>query len=173
MKGLPPSALGAALLLAMMTACVGGADDNAFVISVPSSAASQSPSVEECEGFQLGPEGIARAGMAPVSPSEWRDRGWCGGAPEPCPDRLIASFVSRQAQERAKGKQGRFLVCKPMGGIGNYITGILSCFAMAFATGRAYAALPSSSAKPMGGIGNYITGILSCFAMALATRSNP
>ena len=26
-------------------------------------------------------------------------------------------------------------MCKPMGGVGNYITGLLSCFAMALATG--------------------------------------
>ncbi|EKX51186.1 hypothetical protein GUITHDRAFT_103102 [Guillardia theta CCMP2712] len=33
-------------------------------------------------------------------------------------------------------KSRRFLACKPMGGIGNYISGLMSCLAMAMATNR-------------------------------------
>ena len=86
--------------------------------------------------------------MAPLSPSDWRDQGWCDPLPSPCTDRLIAAFIARQERERSRGRAGRFLVCKPMGGIGNYIAGLLSCFAVALATDRALLIAPPPLTPP-------------------------
>jgi hypothetical protein len=78
----------------------------------------------------------------PVEASEWRSSCWCG-TEELCPDEAVAAFVRQHRLERELSQRfperlgdRRFLVCKPMGGIGNWITGLLSCAAMAIATNR-------------------------------------
>ena len=86
---------------------------------------------------------------APQNASAWRTTCWCGSADERCPDAAVAAFVrthmlERELAARSPGAIGerRFLVCKPMGGVGNWITGLLSCAAFAMATNRSLLLAP-------------------------------
>jgi len=79
---------------------------------------------------------------APRNASAWRTSCWCRRE-EPCPDEAVDAFVRMHTRERWLATQsptaqelGKFLVCKPMGGIGNWVTGLLSCAAVAMATNR-------------------------------------
>lgn len=79
---------------------------------------------------------------APRDAATWRTSCWCRQN-EPCPDEAVDAFVRIHTLERWLATQSptaqalrNFLVCKPMGGIGNWITGFLSCAAVAMATNR-------------------------------------
>jgi hypothetical protein len=87
-------------------------------------------------------------GQLPAAPprdaAAWRASGWCS-RDEPCPDEAVRAFARTNALERRLAAQPaaaaalgerRFLVCKPMGGIGNWVAGLLSCAAVAMATNR-------------------------------------
>lgn len=129
--------------------------DGAFVVRLPSRGGSSMHNV--CYG---GPEcqsaGLHYPNVAPLDTSRWRSTGWCppsssrgqrfgiggagdeaeGGGGGRCPDDALAAWVSMHEEARRSPLQGRFLACKPMGGIGNFIAGTISCLAMAMATNR-------------------------------------
>ncbi len=73
---------------------------------------------------------------------------------DPCPAGMIARWLSRHSRSIQRNhhahtnknldfnfdfgveKDDRYLVCKPLGGIGNFIAGLLSCLAIALTTDR-------------------------------------
>ena len=113
---------------------------------------SQSPADGGCKPEDEA-EHAARPQKAPSDPLAWRVSGWCRDNQHACPDDMLAAYLRmhnatrRRLEEAAAAPEGavhkllleggaRLLACKPMGGIGNYIAGVLSCFAMALATNR-------------------------------------
>jgi hypothetical protein len=67
----------------------------------------------------------------------------------PCPAGMLTRWLARHNQTRDRvhasknlgfdfglEKDERFLVCKPLGGIGNFVAGLLSCLAIALITDR-------------------------------------
>jgi len=86
--------------------------------------------------------------------SEWQASGWCG-EDDQCPNEAVGRFVRKHIEERKLAKQypgalvdRRFIVCKPMGGLGNWIAGLLSCAAMAMATNRSMLLAPPPPTPP-------------------------
>jgi hypothetical protein len=81
--------------------------------------------------------------IAPENPLAWRGTSWCPPG-NPCPDIAVHEWIARHTTIREEARlnagnmpaMGSFLACKAMGGIGNYIAGLLSCLATAMATNR-------------------------------------
>jgi len=140
-----PMVQGASVLLAGLCAelvlmCV-GSQPAPFIVRAGAGESraralpSPDPSPPPCTGMPA---------AAPRDASAWRTSCWCRELlEEQCPDEAVDAFVRMHTRERWLATQsptaqglGNFLVCKPMGGIGNWVTGLLSCAAVAMATNR-------------------------------------
>ena len=124
----------------------------------PSFAAGQGSCPSPCREKGTTRPALCRAMAMPSRPprdiSEWHASGWCG-EDDQCPNEAVGRFVRKHIVERKLAKQypgalvdRRFIVCKPMGGLGNWIAGLLSCAAMAMATNRSMLLAPPPPTPP-------------------------
>jgi hypothetical protein len=98
--------------------------------------------LEEQESDAVCPDSFP-PNMAPQDPLLWRSASWCLPG-NPCPDVAIQEWIARHNTVREEARwsagsmppMGSFLACKAMGGIGNYVAGLLSCLVTAMATNR-------------------------------------
>ena len=85
----------------------------------------------------------------------------CADKDGPCPAKMLSSYLilhqnvtnqMRMSKRRVHGLDPpngrRFLVCKPLGGIGNFIAGLLSCLGIALITDRHLLLAPPPKVRP-------------------------
>lgn len=142
---------------------------------------------ETCDGAGCS-SGVQYPNVAPLDMKDWRTSGWCtrpgsllvnnqGGEGEGeggiggCPDDAIAAWVRVHIAARRNPREGRFLACKPMGGLGNFITGTVSCLAMAMATNRSL--LMARPPKQPGDRPTYAEPVESLFDLPIDTSLAP